>query len=245
MSEVTATQEILTEEAIHPLFDALPDDWRALLGDDELRQFTALGDRVDHKYATETVYPPKEKVFRAFELCPVKAVKCVIMGQDPYFTRDQANGLAFSCETYGVLQPSLRNILKEVQRDFSTDIRTREVEKGNLEGWADQGVLLLNTILTVKEGEAKSHSDVGWKEFTHRVIYKLLQQRAGLVMMRWGRDAQAIPLPPSAKCHNLILDASHPSPLSYAVSFRECGHFAAANRYLEERIPRKEPIRWI
>lgn len=213
------------------LWSLLPDDWRAFL---EAERWKELERTVDRLYADprHTVCPPRSDVFRAFEECPLSAVKVIVLGQDPYHTPGQAHGLAFSCGTPNVIAPSLRNILTEVVRSTGQALQHRSVERGDLQRWAEQGVLLLNTVLTVNANQPRSHTGQGWEDFTYDVVHRLLSQREHLVLMRWGKDAAAVPLPAGAARRHLLLTASHPSPLSYRVSFEGCDHFARCNRYL-------------
>lgn len=224
-----------------PLFDYLPLDWKAFL---EVERFSELERNIDRLYEQggDKIFPSKDHVFRAFELCELEQVKVIILGQDPYFSPGQANGLAFSCETAGVMQPSLRNILAEVQRSMQHEITNRKIQRGDLEPWAEQGVLLLNAVLTVEARRARSHIGQGWEEFTSHVIDKLLSTKKHLVFMRWGKDAEALKLPHQARRNHLILTASHPSPYSYRLSFEGCDHFAEANQYLEKHGQTK--IQW-
>jgi uracil-DNA glycosylase len=212
----------------------LPNDWNMFLGTNELEKIKVI--------LSANVFPAQDFIFRAFELCRVEDVRVIILGQDPYHTPGQANGLAFSCETSGVLQPSLRNILKEVERSMGQDIRNPDIECGNLKPWADQGVLLLNTVLTVESGRPQSHRGLGWEEFTGHVVYKLLSEKKHLVFMRWGKEAKALQIPPGAEENHLILTASHPSPFSARISFEGCNHFMMCNKYQQQHG--QEPIQW-
>jgi uracil-DNA glycosylase len=196
-------------------------------------------DKVDKIRRSKTVYPPPGKEFYALSMTPFDAVKAVIVGQDPYHGPGQANGLAFSVPDEISAPPSLRNIFKEVREDvykdsslpFSTDL-TR---------WAEQGVLLLNTILTVQDGDAGSHTDLGWQKLTDAIIQALADQREHLVFLLWGKKAQA-KRSLIAENQHLILEAPHPSPLSAWRGFFGCRHFSAANAYLQEHG--KTPIVW-
>ena len=179
----------------------------------------------------ETVYPPPGTEFYALAVTPFDAVKIIIVGQDPYHGAGQAHGLAFSVPENIAPPPSLRNIFKEVSQDvydgtppqFSTDL-TR---------WAEQGVLLLNTMLTVGAGDAGSHTNLGWQRLTDALIHELSDQREHLVFMLWGKKAQAKRSLIDEDQH-LILEAPHPSPLSAWRGFFGCGHFSAANAYLQQ-----------
>jgi uracil-DNA glycosylase len=179
----------------------------------------------------DTVFPPENAVFRAFDLSPFAAVRVVILGQDPYHGAGQAHGLAFSVP-YGVaVPPSLGNIYKALQHDFADFQRPQH---GCLEAWAQQGVLLLNTVLTVQAGQAHSHASWGWEAFTDAAIAALAQQREGLVFMLWGAHAQKKGALIDRQRH-LVLEAPHPSPLSAHRGFLICGHFATANAYLRQQ----------
>lgn len=231
-SQSPAAQQSSSSSSPPSLFELLPADWRAFLALD-----SSLTQPLECWYATlqhDRVFPARDRIFHAFEFCPVEQVKVIILGQDPYHTPGQANGLAFSCETEGRVQPSLRNIFAEVVRSVGSELTTRRVQRGDLHPWAEQGVLLLNAVLTVAAGQARSHQGKGWEQFTSHVVYRLLSQKKHLVFMRWGKDAAALRLPPQAATQHLILTASHPSPLSCHVSFEGCHHFAQCNAYLAE-----------
>jgi len=175
-------------------------------------------------------YPPNSQIFRAFELCPVDHVKVVILGQDPYHGPGQAHGLSFSVPQGQELPPSLQNIFKEVESDLKIKVQPG----GNLESWARQGVLLLNTCLTVEANKAGSHAGRGWEPFTDRAIQSLAEKRQGLVFMLWGKYAlnKKNLIPPNK---HLILTAPHPSPLSAYRGFFGCRHFSRANAYLAQQ----------
>ncbi len=198
--------------------------------------FEKLNDELSKEYfqklenfleqTNDTIYPARENIFKVFELCPLKDIKVVILGQDPYHGPKQAHGLCFSVPKNVPHPPSLRNIFKEVMRD----IGCRYPQSGNLEPWAQSGVFLLNAILTVSAGKAASHRNLGWEQFTDRVIELLSAECPYLVFMLWGNYAQS-KIPLIDKRH-LILQSSHPSPLSAHVSFVGNGHFSAANAFL-------------
>lgn len=179
------------------------------------------------------VFPPQEEVFRAFEVCAFEKVKVVILGQDPYHGAGQANGLCFAVNEGVKLPPSLKNIFKEVESDLGVKMSGR----GDLLPWAEQGVLLLNSILTVVEGKAGSHEGKGWERLTDAAIRALSREREGLVFMLWGKYAQAKGAMIDREKH-LVLEAAHPSPLSAYRGFFGCKHFSQANAYLHE------PIKW-
>jgi len=183
------------------------------------------------------IYPPKPLWFSAFNQTPFEQVKVVILGQDPYHGAGQAHGLSFSVPEGAKIPPSLKNIYKELQRDLRIEIPL----SGCLEAWAKQGVLLLNATLTVEQASAGSHQKRGWERFTDRAIARLNEQRSGLVFMLWGSYAQNKgQIIDEAK--HCVLTAPHPSPLSAHRGFIGCGHFSAANAYLEKR--KQAPIDW-
>jgi uracil-DNA glycosylase len=183
------------------------------------------------------VYPPKDLIFNAFNLTPLSKVKVVILGQDPYHGPGQAMGLSFSVPAGVKLPPSLKNIFAEIQNDIGGELRML----GALDDWARQGVLLLNTVLTVENGLAASHAKKGWEAFTDGAIRQLSAQRRGIVYMLWGSHAQK-KISLINNRDNRVLTAPHPSPLSAYRGFLGCKHFSKANHYLEECGD--APIRW-
>jgi uracil-DNA glycosylase len=199
--------------------------------------FELLTNFVRKEYATQTIYPPAKLIFNAFDLCPFDKVKVVIIGQDPYHGYGQAHGLCFSVNDGVPFPPSLINIFKEIE----DDLHIPSPQSGNLERWAKQGVLLLNAILTVRAGQAGSHQNKGWEEFTDSVIRILSEKKEGLVFMLWGSYAQkkGLVIDPRKNC---VLKAVHPSPLSAYRGFMGCKHFSQANNYLKSMG--KEPINW-
>lgn len=199
--------------------------------------FELLTGWVRQQYQTTTVYPPGKLIFNAFDACPFDKVKVVIIGQDPYHEPGQAHGLCFSVNDGVAIPPSLDNIYKELQRDLGIPYP----QSGNLQHWANQGVLLLNATLTVEAHKAGSHQNKGWEEFTDAAIHALAQNRENIVFMLWGSYAQRKGAFINAKRH-LVLKAPHPSPLSAYRGFIGCGHFSAANRYLIEHG--QTPIEW-
>ena len=213
-------------------------DWKLLLQEEfDKPYFEELTRFVREEYATNTIYPAGKNIFRAFDKCPVDKLKVVIIGQDPYHGPGQANGLCFSVNDGVAFPPSLQNIFKEI----SSDIGTPTPQSGNLDRWAEQGVLLLNAVLTVKAHQAASHAGKGWEQFTDAVVRIINQRKEGLVYMLWGSYAQRkgqIANP----ARNLILKSVHPSPLSVYRGFFGCKHFSQANEYLVSRG--QEPIIW-
>ena len=190
----------------------------------------------EEKARGEVIYPPGSQIFRAFELTPVPDVKVVILGQDPYHNPGQAMGLSFSVPDGVPAPPSLVNIFKEI----SSDLGIRMSGSPNLEPWARQGVLLLNSILTVRAGQAASHRSLGWETFTDAVIKYLSDNCDGIVFMLWGNFARTkAALIDPAK--HLILEATHPSPLARGAFFG-CKHFSKANNFLT--FKGKTPIEW-
>ena len=213
-------------------------DWKALLAEEfDKPYFEELTAFVREEYASRRIYPRGSNIFRAFDKCPFERLKVVIIGQDPYHGPGQANGLCFSVGDGVPFPPSLRNIFQEV----STDIGTPIPASGNLDRWAEQGVLLLNAVLTVREHEAASHAGRGWEQFTDAVVRAIATHKEGVVYLLWGSYAQrkgAIADP----ARNCILKAVHPSPLSAYRGFLGCRHFSQANNYLITQG--KEPINW-
>ena len=218
-------------------------EWKSILGSAECREVL---DRVaDLRQKREPVYPSEKDVFRAFEDCAFGDVRVVILGQDPYFNEDQAIGRAFAVsESTEKLPPSLKNILKEVERDYPRGLMPEQT----LESWAKQGVFLLNTTLTVAHARSNSHANIGWKEAVAiPTLKKLSDEREHLVFMLWGRHAGRFERFLDKQRH-CVLKASHPSPRSVArssrsvASFEKCGHFREANNYLREHGI--EPINW-
>lgn len=184
--------------------------WKRIL-EKELKKdyFHKLMLFVDNEYNKETVYPPKELIFSAFNLCDFDDIKVVIIGQDPYHGLGQADGLCFSISCNKKIQPSLKNIFKELQNQYKVDTPS----SGNLQGWAKQGVFLLNTILTVREGKAGSHKNKGWETFTDSVIKTISDKKDNIIFLLWGGYAKKkIKLIDRSKHH--ILESGHPSPLS-------------------------------
>ncbi len=184
-----------------------------------------------------TIYPPKDQHFAAFELTPLNQVKVVILGQDPYHGAGQAHGLAFSVPKGIAIPPSLNNIFKALQHDLDIP----PPQHGDLTGWARQGVLLLNTALTVQADKANSHAKIGWQCFTDSVIKTLNQRQQPMIFLMWGKHAQA-KIPLITRSHHHILTAAHPSPLSAYRGFLTCQHFSKANQWLmQQQLP---AIQW-
>lgn len=217
----------------------LEPSWKTALRDQfeqpymqQLREFL----RQEHAAGKE-IYPPGPLIFNALNSTPLDKVKVVILGQDPYHGPGQAHGLSFSVQPGIAAPPSLVNIFKELQRDLNIPI----ARHGCLQSWADQGVLLLNTTLTVERANAASHANKGWQLFTDRVIEVVSEQRSDVVFLLWGSHAQSKQKLIDATKH-LILKSVHPSPLSAYRGFLGCGHFSQTNRFLEQRG--LAPIQW-
>lgn len=202
--------------------------------------FATLAGFVKSEYGSAAVYPLPKNIFRAFDLCPFDAVKVVILGQDPYHGRGQANGLAFAVGEGVPLPPSLVNIYKEVADDCSIPFESL-AKHGDLSRWAKQGVLLLNATLTVRARSAGSHQGQGWELFTDAAIKALSDEREHLVFMLWGNYARAKGALIDREKH-LVLEAPHPSPFSAASGFFGSRHFSTANAYLAEYG--QTPIDW-
>ena len=208
-----------------------------LQGEFDKPYFAKLVGFVKQEYARYTVYPPGKLIFNAFNQCPFDKVKVVLIGQDPYHEPGQAHGLCFSVNDGVPFPPSLGNIFKEIQDDIGTPIPT----SGNLTRWAQQGVLLLNATLTVREHQAGSHQRQGWEEFTDAVIRILSEKREHLVFILWGSYAQSKSYLIDGSRH-CILRSAHPSPLSAYRGFFGNHHFSLANNYL--RSNGIEEIQW-
>ena len=216
----------------------LNDEWKNALAEEfEKQYFKNLWEKVSEEYKTNEIFPPEEDVFNAFNYTPLSKVKCVIIGQDPYHNVGQAHGLCFSVKPEVAIPPSLVNIYKELHDDVGFEIP----DNGYLEKWANQGILMLNTVLTVRAHEANSHKGLGWEKFTDAVIKVLNEQDRPIVYLLWGAPAQK----KAAKVDNpkhLLLKAPHPSPLSSYRGFFGCKHFSKANQFLVENG--LEPIEW-
>ena len=213
-------------------------DWKALLQPEfDKPYFEQLTRFVRDEYATHRIFPAGRNIFRAFDKCPFDRLKVVIIGQDPYHGEGQANGLCFSVNDGVAFPPSLQNIFQEIRDDTGTPVP----ESGNLDRWAEQGVLLLNSVLTVRAHQAASHAGHGWEQFTDAVVRLIAERKQGIVYMLWGNYAQRKGeiADPS---RNLILRSVHPSPLSVYRGFFGCRHFSKANAYLESIG--KTPIVW-
>lgn len=213
-------------------------DWDLSLGDEFKKDyFLKIKEFIDEEYNSKTIYPPYEEIFNAFKLTPLDNVKVVILGQDPYHEKGQAHGLAFSTPEGHAIPRSLKNIFKEINNEYGYPIP----ESGCLENWAKQGVFLLNTVLTVEEGKANSHSKCGWQIFTDNVIRLLNKQEKAIVFLLWGKQAEKkkelITNP-----NHLILITSHPSPFSARRGFLGSNHFKKANEFLRDKG--LEEIEW-
>lgn len=211
--------------------------WDEILsGEFNAPYFKALMEKVNAEYATKTVYPPKDEIFAAMKTVDYDKVKVVIIGQDPYHGAGQANGMAFSVNKGVPLPPSLQNIFKEIKDEYGAS-----PDGGTLIGWAKQGVLLLNTVLTVREASPQSHSAYGWQQFTDAVIEACNKRDKPMVFLLWGSNAIAKKKFISAP--HLILESAHPSPLSAYRGFFGCGHFRKANEFLVANG--QQPIDWL
>lgn len=212
-------------------------DWASRLKDEFNKDyFKNLQVFLEEEYARYDVYPKMENIFNALNYCPYDKVKVVIIGQDPYHEPHQAHGLSFSVEEGVTYPPSLVNIFKEIKDDLGVKVQN----SGNLIRWAKQGVMLLNTTLTVRRGQANSHRGKGWEIFTNEVIRQLSARKDPIVFLLWGSNAQSFA--PIIEKQHLVLIAPHPSPLSAYRGFFGCKHFSKANNFLIKCG--KEPIDW-
>lgn len=217
----------------------LHSSWKAVLMDEfskiymqDLKQFL-----LQQKHNHKNIFPPEDSLFNALNSTPLDKVKVVIIGQDPYHGPNQAHGLCFSVNKGVVIPPSLKNIYKELNQDIGFKIPNH----GCLQSWADQGVLLLNSVLTVNQGQAGSHQGKGWEQFTDKIIGELNKHHKNMVYLLWGAYAQK-----KGACidvsNNLILKSVHPSPLSAYRGFLGCKHFSQCNKYLLTH--NKQAINW-
>jgi len=216
-------------EKIEPKIE---ESWKEVLSE-EFNQpyFLTLKEFLITERTQNTIYPPGNLIFNAFNKTPFSKVKVVILGQDPYHGPGQAHGLCFSVPLGIVPPPSLVNIFKEI----STDLKLPVPKHGNLEKWAEQGVLLLNATLTVRANQAGSHQNKGWETFTDRVIQLLSKNKTGLIFLLWGKYAQAKESMIDNQKH-FVLKAPHPSPLSAYAGFLGCKHFSKTNELLREQL---------
>lgn len=207
---------------------AINNDWLNEINEEFKKDYyKELYTFINEEYSKNIIYPAAENIFRAFELTPLSEVKCVILGQDPYHNVNQAHGLCFSVQKDVDIPPSLVNIYKELE----TDIGCRIPNNGFLEKWAKQGVLLLNTVLTVRAHQAFSHQGKGWETFTDAIIRAVNKQDRPIVYLLWGTPARKKKSMLNNPKH-LILEAPHPSPLSAYRGFFGCKHFSKANEFL-------------
>lgn len=213
--------------------------WYAALADEFAQAYFANLTRAVRTAYTEDgpIYPPPQLIFNAFAHCPFTQVQVVILGQDPYHGPGQAHGLSFSVPDGVAIPPSLQNIYKEI----ASDIGTPPPQSGNLERWATQGVLLLNSTLTVEAGRPGSHQSLGWERFTDAVIATVSREHTNVVFMLWGAFARSKKALIDTNLH-CVLEAPHPSPLSAHRGFFGCRHFSQCNHYLVEHG--KSPIDW-
>lgn len=218
----------------------LESSWLNLLKDQfEQPYFQKLKQAIQtDKKAGVQVFPPGSLIFAAMDRCPVDKTKVVLLGQDPYHNPGQAHGLCFSVPPGIPIPPSLINIYKELEEDLGIQAPSH----GNLESWTDQGILLLNTSLTVRAYQAGSHFKLGWEQFTDTLISRLSTEKKHLVFILWGRPARSKKALINPQQGHLILEAAHPSPLSAYKGFFGCRHFSQTNRFLEAH--NQTPINW-
>ncbi len=225
--------------AQNPVNPKIESGWKAALSDEfgkpyfiKIKAFL-----LEEKKSGLTVYPPPSLIFNAFDSTPFDLVRVVILGQDPYHGPGQAHGLSFSVPEGIPHPPSLRNIFKEVRDDTGAPVPA----SGNLQGWTNQGVLLLNAVLTVRAGQPASHAGIGWEQFTDAAISRLSDWREGIVFLLWGNFARQKSALVNGQKHH-VLAAPHPSPFSADKGFFGCRHFSKTNELLEQRG--LKPINW-
>ncbi|HCA7011408.1 TPA: uracil-DNA glycosylase [Staphylococcus pseudintermedius] len=212
-------------------------DWSTIFHEiKEKHDFKAMHDFLEKEYTTQIVYPERENIYQAFDLTPFENVKVVILGQDPYHGPNQAHGLAFSVQPGAKFPPSLRNMYQELADDIGCQ-RTSP----HLQDWAREGVLLLNTVLTVRQGQAHSHKDIGWETFTNEIIQAISDHKKGVVFVLWGRPAQQKERLIDTSRH-YVIKSPHPSPLSAHRGFFGSKPYSKTNAYLEAQG--LAPIHW-
>ena len=216
----------------------LGNDWDEKIGREfEKEYYLKLRNFLKEEYTSHTVFPDMYDLFSALKATPYSKVKVVILGQDPYHEPGQAHGMAFSVKPGMQIPPSLLNMYKEINSEFGYPVP----KTGYLMKWAEQGVLLLNTVLTVRSGEANSHQNKGWEIFTDEIIRQLNARRDGIVFLLWGNNAKK-KKELITNTQHYILETVHPSPLSASRGFMGCGHFKKANEFLISNL--KSPIDW-
>ncbi len=214
-------------------------NWQDIIKDEQNKNYYELLQQELYKeYLAKTIFPPKEKIFNAFELTPLKNLKVVILGQDPYHGVGQAQGLAFSTPSNIKNPPSMKNILKEINDEYKDGSICND---GDLTPWAKQGVLLINAILTVEEANPKSHEKIGWQIFTDNIIKYISENCTDIIFLLWGAPAIKKAKLIDEKKHH-VLTAVHPSPLSAYRGFFGCNHFIQTNKILKQLD--KKPIKW-
>ena len=227
--------KMLNKEGIRHI---IKNDWQEILCKEfEKKYFKELIKKLNVDYSNQIVYPAINKIFKAFNNTSFSEVKVVILGQDPYHGANQANGLSFSVNADVPLPPSLKNIFQEI----NNDIGETNLKHGDLTSWTKQGVLLMNSSLTVIKGKAGSHSNIGWETFTNNIIKKLSNQKNGLVFILWGNFAKSKEALINKNGH-LVLKSAHPSPLSAYRGFWGAKHFSKTNFFLKKK--NKKPIDW-
>lgn len=213
-------------------------DWKTIIDEERVKPYyIKMKEIIDHEYETKIIYPPKKDIYNCFKLCPYDQVKVVILGQDPYHQPNQAHGLSFSVNKGIKLPPSLVNIYKELEEDLGIPMATH----GCLVNWARQGVLLMNTALTVEQSKPNSHKDLGWITFTDEMIRRLNESEKPIVFILWGRNAQDKQKLITNPIHGIIKSA-HPSPLSAYNGFFHSHPFSRANEFLIQHG--REAIDW-
>lgn len=213
-------------------------EWDELLSDlFNSAEYIRLREFLKTEYSTRTIYPSMYDIFNSMKHTPFDSIKVVLLGQDPYHNEGQAMGLSFSVPDGVDLPPSLVNMFKELKSELGVDVPS----SGNLTGWAKQGVLLLNTVLTVRAHQANSHKGQGWEQFTDGIIKKISDKKEHVVFLLWGANARSKKQLVDTSKH-LVLECAHPSPLSAYNGFFGCGHYIKANQYLTDNGI--EPVDW-